>query len=72
MAKKKKRSKARKRQQIQLAKSRRTTVSAAEKKKADEVSFKEDYHYVFGDLKRMGVLAAGMFALMIVLAFILQ
>jgi len=72
MAKKKRRSKARKRQQIQLAKSRRTTVSVAEKKRADEVSLKEEYRYVFGDLKRMGILATGMFALMIVLAFILQ
>ena len=71
MAKRKKRSKARKQQQTQLAKSRKTTISTAEKKKADEVSFKEEYHYVLGDLKRMGVLAAGMFALMIVLAFIL-
>jgi len=67
MAKKKRRSKARKRQQI-----RRTTVSVAEKKRADDVSLKEEYHYVFGDLKRMSVLATGMFALMIVLAFILQ
>ena len=71
MAKKRKRSKARKRQQTQLAKSRKTTISAAEKKKADEVTFKEEYHYVFGDLKRMGILAAGMFALLIILAFIL-
>jgi len=72
MAKRKKRSKARKRQQVQLAKSQRKAVSATKKKKADKVSFKEEYHYVFSDLKRMGILAAGMFALMIVLAFILQ
>ena len=71
MAKKSKRSKARKRQQTQLAQSRKMTVSAAAKKEADFVTFKDEYHYVFGDLKRMGVLAAGMFALMIVLAFIL-
>ncbi|MCG2769811.1 MAG: hypothetical protein ABIK79_11050 [Chloroflexota bacterium] len=71
MAKRKKRSKARKQQQTQLAKSRKTTISTAEKKKADKVSFKEEYYYVLGDLKRMGVLAAVMFALMIVLAFIL-
>jgi len=70
MAKKKKRSKARKR--THLAKSRKATLSAAEKKKASEVSFTEEYSYVFGDLRRMGILAAGMFTLMIVLAFILQ
>jgi len=71
MAKKKKRSNARKRHQTQLAKNRKKTISAAEKKQAAEVSFKEEYHYVFGDLKRMGVLAAAMFALMIILAYVL-
>ena len=71
MAKRKKRSNARKRQQVQLSKSRKVTISAAEKGKAPKVSFTEEYQYVFGDLKRMGILAAAMFALMIVLAFIL-
>ena len=71
MAKKKKRSKSRKRQQTQLAKSRKPTLSAAEKKEADELSFKAEYHYVFGDLKRMAILAAAMFALMLVLAYVL-
>lgn len=32
------------------------------------VNLAEEYHYVIGDLKRIGVLAAGLFALMVVLA----
>ena len=72
MAKRKKRSKARKRHQVQLAKSQKKTVSAVKKKKVDKVSFKEEYRYVIGDLERMGILAAGMFTLMIVMAFILR
>ena len=37
-----------------------------------EVDFASEYHYVLGDLKRIGVLAVAMFATLIALALILQ
>lgn len=73
MAKKrKKRSRASRGQQSQLAKSRKAPVASAKKKGTAQVSFAEEYRYVFSDLRRMGVLAAGMFALMVVLAYIMR
>jgi hypothetical protein len=32
----------------------------------------EDYHYVYSDLKRIAVMAAGIFAILIVLSFIIR
>ena len=37
-----------------------------------EVDFASEYHYVLGDLKRIGILAVAMFATLIVLALIIQ
>ena len=72
MAKRNKRRKAKKRQQVHLSQSRIATVGTAAKKNEPKVSFTEEYLYVFSDLRRMGILAAGMFILMIVLVFVLQ
>jgi len=35
------------------------------------VDFRSEYRYVLADLKRLGILAVAMFALLIVLSFIL-
>jgi len=43
-------------------------AQAAEEKKTD---FATEYLYVLGDLRRIAILAAAMFALLIVLAFVL-
>lgn len=72
MARKQKRGKTRKRQKTQLARGRQTPGSPAKTKKPAKISIAEEYRYVYSDLRRMGVLAAGMFVLMIVLAFVLQ
>jgi len=37
-----------------------------------QASFGEEYRYVLTDLKRIGLLAAGMFALLIVLALLIR
>ena len=37
-----------------------------------EVDFASEYHYVLGDLKRIGILAVAMFATLIALALIIQ
>ena len=39
---------------------------------AKSVDFATEYHYVLGDLKRVGILAASMFATLIVLALIIH
>ncbi len=70
--KRKKRSTASRRQQSQLARSRKAPIASAKKRKTAQVSFAEEYRYVFSDLKRMGILATGMFALMVVLAYIMR
>ncbi|MGQ9626502.1 MAG: hypothetical protein ACUVV0_06310 [Anaerolineae bacterium] len=36
------------------------------------VDLREEYRYVYSDLKRIGFLAAGMFALLIALSFIIR
>jgi hypothetical protein len=36
---------------------------------AQEVDFSTEYHYVVEDLKRIGIIAAGLLVLLIVLAF---
>ena len=69
---KKKRSRASRRQRAQLAKSRQAAPAATRKGKTEKMDFTAEYHYVIRDLKRMGLLAAGMFVLMAVLALILQ
>ncbi len=38
---------------------------------AAQSSFADEYRYVFHDLKRIGILAAAMFALLIVLALVI-
>lgn len=39
---------------------------------AKEPDFASEYRYVLGDLRRIGVLAAGMFAILLVLALIIR
>ena len=53
------------------------TPSAPAKAKAGpparvSVDLREEYRYIYSDLKRLGFLAAGMFALLIALAFIIR
>ena len=69
---KKKRSRANRRKRAQTAKSRHTAPASTQKGKAEKLDFRAEYRYVLRDLRRMGLLAAGMFALMVVLALILQ
>ena len=76
MAKKKRRSKRSKGQRKQSA--ARTAVSSGTRQtpRASKIttlaSLKEEYRYVVGDLKRMGILAAAMFVLMVVLALVIR
>ena len=37
-----------------------------------KVDLAQEYHYVIGDLKKIGVIAAGMFVLLFVLASVLR
>lgn len=46
--------------------------SSAEAVAEPTVSFAEEYRYVITDLKRIGILAAAMFGLLVVLALILR
>jgi hypothetical protein len=47
---------------------RRATIASHS---SEEVNFAEEYRYVLNDLKRFGTLAAAMFALLVVLAFVI-
>ena len=69
---KKKRSRASRRQKAQATRSRQATPSRVRGRKAEKTDFRAEYRYVIRDLRRMGLLAAAMFALMVVLALILQ
>jgi hypothetical protein len=51
--------------------SRRTSQPRRAPEQAKEVDFSVEYHYVISDLKRFGLLALAMFALLIVLALAL-
>ena len=48
-----------------------TTRSAQSQPQVTEADFAVEYHYVLGDLKRIGVLAAAMFVLLVILALVL-
>ena len=37
-----------------------------------QVDFASEYHYVIGDLRKMGILAAALFAVLIILSFIIR
>jgi hypothetical protein len=37
-----------------------------------QVDFAAEYHYVVGDLRKMGILAAAMFAVLIVLSLVVR
>jgi hypothetical protein len=50
------------------SRSKRSGQSRAAAEQAPEVDFSVEYHYVLSDLKRFGILAVAMFALLIVLA----
>jgi len=67
----KKRSKANRRKRSQAARARQA-ASPSKKRKDKQIDFREEYRYVLHDLKRMGILAAGIFALLVVLALVLQ
>ena len=47
----------------------RTAVAQSPKKQVD---FASEYHYVIGDLRKMGILAAALFAVLIILSFIIR
>ncbi len=49
-----------------------TVKAAAAPTKAVPVDFATEYRYVLGDLKHIGVLAAAMFAVLIVLALVIH
>jgi hypothetical protein len=69
---KKKRSRASRRQRAQAANTRQTAPAPVRTDKTEKTDFGAEYRYVIRDLRRMGLLAAGMFVLMVVLALILQ
>jgi len=48
------------------------TTGKAAAASAKEVDFRTEYRYVLGDLKRIGILAASMFAMLVVLALIVR
>jgi hypothetical protein len=45
---------------------------ATTKAAAAKVDLVQEYHYVFADLKKIALIAAAMFALLLVLAFVLK
>ncbi len=45
---------------------------AAERATGKETDFASEYRYVLGDLKRIGMLAAAMFATLVVLALVIR
>lgn len=49
----------------------RPTEAPKAHKDADNVDFASEYSYVLSDLKRLGLLAAAMFATLVVLALVL-
>ncbi len=53
------------------SRSRRVRQARAAVEQAPEVDFSTEYHYVLSDLRRFGILAVAMFALLIALALIL-
>ena len=69
---KKKRSRASRRKRAQATKPRQTAPAPTQTGKTEKLDFGAEYHYVIRDLRRMGLLAAGMFVLMVVLALVLQ
>lgn len=50
---------------------RPASAGAKRAKASESVDFREEYQYVLADLKRFGLLAVAMFALLIVLALVL-
>jgi len=54
------------------AAARTTLETQAPAARGAEVDFASEYHYVLGDLKRIGILAVAMFATLIALALIIQ
>ena len=50
---------------------RRSNAAQSAKPEAKKVDFAKEYHYVLGDLKRIAILAAAMFALLVILALVL-
>ena len=53
------------------SRSRRSRSRGGASENAQEVDFAQEYHYVIADLKRFGLLALGMLALLIVLALVI-
>jgi Tfp pilus assembly protein FimV len=49
----------------------RVPVRTAETPKAEVVDLRTEYHYVLADLKRFGILAVTMIALLVLLALVL-
>jgi hypothetical protein len=73
MAKKKRSRRSAKQRQRQAARQAaiaQTTRSAKPSRSSLAETFREEYRYVVSDLRRMGILAAAMFVLMVVLAVV--
>jgi hypothetical protein len=49
-----------------------TTSARASAAPAKAVDFSTEYHYVLGDLKRIGILAAASFAVLVALALLIR
>lgn len=47
-------------------------AAAETRSKSEEPDFASEYRYVLGDLKRIAILAAGMFATLVVLALVIR
>ena len=50
----------------------RGLAPASQRRRAASAPFREDYSYVYRDLRRIVVLAAAMFAILIALSFVLR
>jgi len=47
-------------------------MAAPTSKRGEPVNFKEEYHYVINDLRRLGIIAAVMLAVLVVLSLLVH
>ncbi|NLF14791.1 MAG: hypothetical protein GX597_23625 [Anaerolineaceae bacterium] len=55
-------------QRVQISRPARPLATATE---AKDVNFKEEYHYVLEDLRRIAIIAAALLVLLVVLALVI-
>jgi hypothetical protein len=58
--------------QAQVASVPPKAISTAKAPSLTKVDLAQEYHYVFADLRKIALIAAAMFALLFVLAFVLK